>query len=83
MVADALIAGGFKTAAKNFVETVRSILSHNPSFAFMNGEFGLAEWYPGRKPGAKKRVIEAEEYAEAMAANPDDPSTALALLSEQ
>jgi hypothetical protein len=65
IVADALVAGGFKTSAKNFVETVRSILSRNPSFAFINGEFGLAEWYPGRKvtkrPGAVVPVSAEEE----------------------
>ena len=54
MIADALVAGGFKTSAKNFMETVRSIVSRNPSFAFVNGEFGLAEWYPGRKGPVKK-----------------------------
>lgn len=53
-IADALVAGGFKTSAKNFMETVRSIVSRNPSFVFVNGEFGLADWYPGRKVPAKK-----------------------------
>lgn len=48
-IAEALIAGGFKTSAKNFVENVRSIISRNPGIVFINGEYGLAEWYPGRK----------------------------------
>lgn len=53
-ITDALLAGGFKSAAKNFVESVRSILSRNPNFALVNGEFGLSEWYPGRKAAPKK-----------------------------
>jgi len=56
-IADALVAGGFKTSAKNFVETVRSIVSRHQYFAFVNGEFGLAEWYPGRKVPPKKSAI--------------------------
>ncbi len=55
-IADALVAGGFKTSAKNFVETVRSIVSRHQYFAFVNGEFGLADWYPGRKANPKKSV---------------------------
>ncbi|HMG87309.1 MAG TPA: hypothetical protein VK574_16370 [Terracidiphilus sp.] len=54
-ITDALLAGGFKSAAKNFVESVRSILSRNPTFVLVNGEFGLAEWYPGRKAAPPKK----------------------------
>jgi hypothetical protein len=57
VISDALIAGGFKTSAKNFVENVRSILSRNSGIAFVNGEYGLAEWYPGRKSSAKARPV--------------------------
>lgn len=53
-ITDALIAGGFKSAAKNFVESVRSILSRSQTFVLVNGEFGLAEWYPSRKAVPKK-----------------------------
>jgi hypothetical protein len=80
-IAEALVAGGFKTSAKNFVETLRSIVSRHQYFVFVNGEFGLAEWYPGRKNGSKKRVLEAEEFADAFEASPSDPSNALELLS--
>jgi hypothetical protein len=54
IIADALVAGGFKTSAKNFVETVRSIVSRHHYFSFVNGEFGLSEWYPGRKAATRK-----------------------------
>jgi hypothetical protein len=63
-ITDALLAGGFKSAAKNFVESVRSILSRNSSFALVNGEFGLAEWYPGRKIAPKKSGGTTQETSE-------------------
>jgi hypothetical protein len=63
-IADALLAGGFKTSAKNFVENVRSIISRSQHFAFVNGEFGLAEWYPGRKVAAKPRAAQQQPGAE-------------------
>jgi len=63
-IAEALIAGGFKSAAKNFVENVRSILSRNQLFVLVNGEFGLAEWYPGRKPSVRGRRMGPEATAE-------------------
>jgi hypothetical protein len=82
-IAEALLAGGFKTAAKAFIESVRSILSKSPSFVLVNGEFGLAEWYPGRKANAikSKRVLgsefeswvkdqEGEEHAEEAVSSP-------------
>jgi len=64
IIADALVAGGFKTSAKNFVETVRSIVSRHQYFAFVNGEFGLSEWYPGRKAGSKKSAAGANADVE-------------------
>lgn len=54
-IGEALIAGGWKTASKNVSENLRAILSRHPDFVKINGEFGLTEWYPGRK-GATKRV---------------------------
>ncbi len=48
-IGEALIAGGWKTSSKNLSENLRSILSRHPNFVKINGEFGLAEWYPGRK----------------------------------
>ena len=48
-ITEALLAGGLKSASKSPIENVRSILSRHMFFALVNGEFGLAEWYPGRK----------------------------------
>jgi len=51
-IADALVEGGWKTSSRNVAENVRTILNRNPTFVVINGEFGLAEWYPGRKASA-------------------------------
>jgi len=60
-IADALQAGEWKTASKNVPENIRTILNRNTSFVVINGEFGLAGWYPGRKSGTKsKRSSSAE-----------------------
>ena len=63
-IAEALVAGGFKTTAKNFIENVRSILSRSPLFVLVNGQFGLAEWYPGRKTTPKKAGAATQEEVE-------------------
>jgi len=60
-LADALIAGGWKTASKNVPENIRAILNRNPTFVVINGEFGLAEWYPGRKAASRQRTVVAPE----------------------
>jgi len=51
-ITDALVRGGWKTTSKKPVETVRVTLGREADFAKINGQFGLAEWYPGRR-GAK------------------------------
>jgi hypothetical protein len=56
-ISDALLSGGWKTSSKNVGENLRAILSRHPDFVKINGEFGLAEWYPGRKAGPKKEPI--------------------------
>jgi len=63
-IAEALVAGGFKTTAKNFIENVRSILSRSPLFVLVNGQFGLAEWYPGRKTPPKRVGAATQEEAD-------------------
>jgi len=60
-IADALIAGGWKTAAKNVNENLRTILSRTPAFVTINGEFGLSEWYPGRKSGGRAKRSNSSE----------------------
>jgi hypothetical protein len=59
VVSEALIAGGMKSSAKSPTENVRSILSRNPSFVLVNGEFGLSEWYPGRKSIKRIPIVES------------------------
>ena len=59
---EALLAGGIKTTSKNFTENIRAILSRQPEFVRINGEFGLAEWYPGR--GATRRPRRAGDGGE-------------------
>lgn len=51
-IADALIEGGWKTSSQNPAENIRTILNRNSAFVVIKGEFGLAEWYPGRKAAA-------------------------------
>lgn len=58
-VCAALQAGGLTSSAKNFGETVRAILTRNPDFVKVNGEWGLVEWYPGYR--AKKRKSGEQE----------------------
>jgi hypothetical protein len=54
-IAEALLAGGWKSAARNPIDNVRSTLSRMPAFVLISGEFGLSEWYPGRKVASKQR----------------------------
>jgi hypothetical protein len=59
-IADALVRGGMKSAAKDFVGNVRSTLSKNDDFVSVkNGEWGLSSWYPAKRkekqPKASKR----------------------------
>lgn len=77
-ISDALLAGGWKTSAKNVAENLRTILSRHPDFVRINGEFGLADWYPGRKSGRRQGTATSS-------ATEDNPSTlaeAVAMLSE-
>ena len=76
-LAEALVAGGWKTAAKNIPETIRAILSRNSDFVKINGEFGLAEWYPGRKAATKRRsaVSSSEESSEDETSSSEEESS--------
>ena len=56
VLADALQAGGWKTASKNVSETLRVTLGRHPDFVKINAEFGLAEWYPGRRTSQRRAV---------------------------
>src|SRR5205814_7831044 len=47
-VAAALEHGGLKHSSKDFPTTVRSVLGQREDFLRVpNGDWGLAEWYPG------------------------------------
>jgi hypothetical protein len=60
VLVDALLAGGLKSASTNMRENVRSILGRHPDFVRINGEFGLTEWYPGRKPAPRRKSADRE-----------------------
>jgi hypothetical protein len=75
VISDALLAGGFKTSAKNPVENVRSIISRNAQLVCVNGEYGLAEWYPGRKVSQKKSGAAAQSSATTTASGETEGET--------
>lgn len=54
-ITDALLKGGWKTTSKNAVETLRVTLGRDADFAKVNGQFGLSEWYPGRRAVKSKK----------------------------
>ena len=54
-LAEALVAGGWKSSSKNVTKNLRTMLSRHPDFIRVNGEFGLTEWYPGRRSGGVRR----------------------------
>jgi hypothetical protein len=71
-IGDALIAGGWKTASRNISENLRTILSRHPDFVKINGEFGLAEWYPGRRSSMPRRQGTADELTLVAAVEEDE-----------
>lgn len=88
IIADALIAGGWKTAAKNIPENLRTILGRTPAFVLINGQFGLAEWYPGRKSPRRQGTADelasaGEEVAATLGDQEERTSTVPATPSEQ
>ncbi|HXA68792.1 MAG TPA: hypothetical protein VNV82_26755 [Bryobacteraceae bacterium] len=53
-IAEALVRGGMKSAAKDFVGNVRTTLSKNDEFVSVkNGEWGLSAWYPAKRRETK------------------------------
>ncbi len=52
-LADSLLKGGLKSAAKNFPSMVNTILSRENRFVKVNGEWGLSSWYPGMRRGPR------------------------------
>jgi hypothetical protein len=64
VIAEALIEGGWKTSSQNPAENMRTILNRNATFVVINGEFGLAEWYPGRKTAGRRRGTNVTSISE-------------------
>jgi hypothetical protein len=57
-ISAALEMGGLKHSSKDFPTTVRSVLGHRSDFLRVpNGDWGLAEWYPGV---ARAKKLKAE-----------------------
>jgi hypothetical protein len=48
-ICDALIRGGYLTNSKNFYSNMYTTLSRTPEFVKVKKDWGLAEWYPGRR----------------------------------
>jgi hypothetical protein len=69
-ISEALVAGGWKTSAKNIPENVRALVSRTPGIVRVNGEFGLAEWYPGRKTPLKRPIVTTNTPEDSMGAVP-------------
>jgi hypothetical protein len=70
-ITDGLEAGGLEHVSKNFYNTVYTMLSRewskaDPEIVKIGDQWGLAEWYPGRKI---KKKADAENGA---AAEPSD-----------
>jgi hypothetical protein len=74
-IADALLAGGWKTAAKNVNENLRTILSRTPAFVLINGQFGLAEWYPGRKVKSRRSSSSEADTLDDTTSSEDESSS--------
>ena len=63
-VAEALLKGGLKSAAKNFPAMVNTILSREARFVRVNSEWGLSAWYPGMRKSAGRKQAGHEEEKE-------------------
>jgi len=53
-IIDSIIKGGLKSSAKDVKNSLRSIISRDGTFVRVNGEWGLAEWYPAMRRDGKK-----------------------------
>lgn len=53
-IIDSILKGGLKSSAKDVNNSLRSIISRDGTFVRVNGEWGLAEWYPAMRRDGKK-----------------------------
>lgn len=75
-IAESLARGGMKSSAKDFTGNVRSTLSKNDDFVRVNGEWGLAEWYPAMRKERKPKAAIADEESTGQGGAVDDHETA-------
>ncbi len=57
-LANALLKGGLKSAAKNFPSMLNTILSRESRFVKVNKEWALGAWYPGMRRGQRAATTE-------------------------
>jgi hypothetical protein len=57
-LANALLKGGLKSAAKNFPSMLNTILSRESRFVKVNKEWALTAWYPGMRRGTRTATTE-------------------------
>jgi hypothetical protein len=54
-MAEGLLKGGLKSAAKNFPSMLNTILTRDSRFVKVNREWGLDAWYPGMRKGPSRK----------------------------
>lgn len=83
-IAEALERGGFHHQSKDFPNTVRAIMARNASnegdFIRLQTDWGLAEWFPGRRTSKGAKKEEAPGAAAEPAAGPADDDDAIAAM---
>ena len=57
-LADSLLKGGLKTAAKNFPSMLNTVISADSRFVKVNKEWALSAWYPGMRRGQRAATAE-------------------------
>jgi hypothetical protein len=57
-LADSLLKGGLKTAAKKFPSMLNTVLSGDSRFVKVNKEWSLSAWYPGMRRGPRAATTE-------------------------
>src|ERR1700693_50288 len=72
-LAEDLLKGGLKSAAKNFPEMIRTVLAREPRFVKVNSEWGLSEWYPGMRNKRPRHSTEQPQTEPAGKGKPSPP----------
>jgi hypothetical protein len=85
-IADALQQGGFETESARFFNTVYNSLfrytAPDGNFVKVGKKWGLAEWYPGHKPKARRGATEiSEEDDREISEETGDPMESITELS--